>query len=132
MAPIKTNFDADQHGFRFVNSFQFPYLFNISLPLLGPRGIGDVVVGLCGGMCCASLDYFNEGQAPIQERDVEKIPLKLFRYLWERQLDTMTHPVLEKLITWSLLSTRSLAKKTAEDEIPRLRSEIEAGRLSWD
>jgi hypothetical protein len=128
MAPITTAFDPLRHGFRFVNAFQFPYLFNISLPLLGPRGIGDVMVGLCGGMCSAALDYFNDGITPVEERDVEKIPLSLFRYLWERQLDTLTTPVMEKLITWSLLSTRALAKKTAEDEIPRLRSELDAGR----
>lgn len=128
MAPVTTSFKPITHGFRFVNAFQFPYLFNISLPLLGPRGIGDVMVGLCGGMCSASLDYFNDGRIPIQEKDVEKIPLDLFRYLWERQLDTLTTPVMEKLITWALLSTRTLAKKTADDEIPRLRSEIDAGR----
>jgi hypothetical protein len=128
MALVSTPFSPTTHGFRFINSFEFPYLFNISLPLLGPRSIGDVIIGLCGGMCCGALDYFQAGKNVPLERDVERIPLKLFRHLWARQLDTLNYSTLERLFTWAIMDTRLLSRLVARDEVPRLRQRIDAGQ----
>jgi hypothetical protein len=122
-----TNFSPKTHGFRFANSFDFPYLFNISLPLLGSRGIGDVVYGLCGGMCSAALDYFNASKGVPTVTSVENINLRLFRHLWTRQLDTLGMQVLEKLLTWAILDTRILARFVERDEIPKLRQRLDSG-----
>jgi hypothetical protein len=46
MAHVSTTFNPLVHGFRFINRFDFPYLFNVNLPLIGSRGIGDIVIGL--------------------------------------------------------------------------------------
>jgi hypothetical protein len=128
MALVSTPFKPTTHGFRFVNYFDFPYLFNVSVPFLGTRSIGDVVIGLCGGMCSAALDYF-EAQRPVPEdKETEKIPLSLFRYLWTRQMDTLSMPVLEKLFTWAILDTRIIARIIARDEVPRLMSRIDSGK----
>ncbi len=125
MALVSTAFKPTTHGFRFINSFDFPYLFNASVPFLGTRSIGDVVIGLCGGMCCAAVDYFDANRPVPVDKDTDKIPLNLFRYLWTRQMDTLTMPVLERLFTWAVLDTRILAKIIARDEVPRLMSQIE-------
>lgn len=128
MAHVSTPFKPTTHGFRFVNYFDFPYLFNASVPFLGTRSIGDVVIGLCGGMCFAALDYFEANRPVPTDKETEKIPLNLFRYLWTRQMDTLTMNVLEKLFTWAILDTRILARFIARDEIPRLMALIDSGK----
>ncbi|MFN2196229.1 MAG: hypothetical protein ACK2UW_08920 [Anaerolineales bacterium] len=128
MAVVATKFDPQKHGFHFVNSFEFPYLFNISLPLLGPRSIGDIIIGLCGGMCSGALDYYHKDKTIPADTNTEKIPLSLFRYLWSRQLDTLSMPVLEKLFTWAIMDTRLLSRLTERNEIPKLRASIDAGQ----
>lgn len=127
METVKTRFIPQTHGFRFVNYFEFPYLFNVSLPFLGTRSIGDVVVGLCGGMCSAALDYWKARKPIPLEYNVENINMYLFRYLWLRQLDTLNFSTLEKLFTWALMDTRSLSRMTDREEIPRLRESLDAG-----
>jgi hypothetical protein len=128
MTFISTNFNPSVHGFQFVNSFEFPHLFELNLPFPAVRGIGEIVYGLCGGMCCAALDYYEVGRQIPAEQEVDNLPLKLFRYLWIRQLDTLSTPVLEKIITWSILDTRNLAKKVAQEEIPTIMSSIDTGK----
>ncbi len=128
MAYTSTNFDPTIHGFQFVNSFDLPDLFvtNLSLPAVG--SLGDIVYGLCGGMCCAALDYYEEGKPVPVVNDVDDIPPELFNYLLIRQLDTLHAPVLKKIITWSITDTSSLAKKVAQWEIPKILSSIDSGK----
>lgn len=127
MAVRNTRFNPVTHGFSFVNRFEFPYLFNVTLPFLGPRSIGDVILGLCGGMCAAALDYHYADLPVPEENDVEKIPLDLFRYLWSRQIDTLNFSTLERLLTWAILDTRILARLTANREIPAMLAKLDEG-----
>jgi hypothetical protein len=127
MTTASTNFDPKVHGFRFVNNFDFPNLFNMGLAFPGFRAIGEIVYGLCGGMCCAALDYYLDGKPVPVESNVDSISLKLFRYLWMRQLNTLTTSVLEKLLAWSFQDTRALHKKTAQDEVPAIMQSINSG-----
>jgi len=44
--------------------------------------LDDLVIGLCGGMCFAALDYFNAHNAVPTEALVDAIPAKLRQYSW--------------------------------------------------
>jgi len=52
MDVVKTPFKAQQHGFRFVNRFDFPGFFDFNLPFIRPIpvSLGELVYGLCGGV----------------------------------------------------------------------------------
>jgi hypothetical protein len=126
MAHVSTTFNPLVHGFRFINRFDFPYLFNVNLPLIGSRGIGDIVIGLCGGMCASALDYYKAGVPVPTEPIVDNIELKLFRYLWNRQMDTLSTPVLERLLTWAIFDTRTLSRLVTRDEVPKLMQRLDA------
>jgi hypothetical protein len=127
MAFISTKFDPLVHGFKFVNRFDFPDLFKSTLTFFPHKGIGDILYGLCGGMCFAAIDYFQAGKPVIPEKNEELIPLYLFEFLWERQTDTLTWPVIERLVAWSIYSSTQMAKLMAKDEIPAVMKSIDAG-----
>lgn len=125
----KTNFDPQVHGFRFVNRFEFPEVASVKLALAGPlsRALKDIVYGLCGGMCFAALDYFKLGRPVPVYTDPDEISVKLFHYLWNRQLDSLRGPTLRKLM-WSMLrNDASLGKAVRDEETPKLRAAIDAG-----
>lgn len=130
MVAKHTGFKVSDHGFQFVNRFEFPTLFdhylNINLPI--PIKIGDVVYGLCGGMCFAATDYFLLDKKIPTYRDVDDIRLKLFIYLWNRQLDSLKLSSLRKLFQWMLRDDASLARTIKRWEIPKIRSEIDQRR----
>jgi hypothetical protein len=127
MASVSTKFDPKDDGFRFENSFDFPVLFNMNLSFPAFKAIGDIVYGLCGGMCCAALDYHLAGKPVPTESEVNNISLKLFRYLWVRQLNTLSTSVLEKLFSWAIQDTRALHKKITKDEVPAVKLSIDSG-----
>jgi hypothetical protein len=127
MGLVSTNFNPPTHGFQFVNYFEFPDLFQVNLPFLPAKGLGELVYGLCGGMCSGALDYFNAGKQVPAEKEVDNIQLRLFRYLWVRQMNTLSPQVLEKLFTWVILDTRILARKIAQDEVPAVLQSIDKG-----
>ena len=56
MSHFTTPFTARKHGFRFLN--RFDYSFKFELPLVGAVELGELVLGLCGGMCFVALDYY--------------------------------------------------------------------------
>jgi hypothetical protein len=127
MEEFRTTFKRPDHAFKFANRFEFPYLFHINLPLFGPKGIDDIVYGLCGGMCFAALDYFNKGKQVPEFDEVDNINLRLFRYLWTRQLETLGFSVIQKLITWSVLDDKTVTQKTARNEVPKIERRIKKG-----
>jgi hypothetical protein len=128
MAYTSTNFDPTIHGFQFVNSFDLLDLFvtNLSLPAIG--SLGDIVYGLCGGMCCAALDYYEEGMPVPIITDVDDIPNNLLNHLKKRQLDTLSVSVLKKIVNWSISNTKDLGKKVAQEQIPAIMSSIDSGK----
>lgn len=120
----KTNFNNQNHAFHFVNRFEFPDVMNVRLSFLK---LTDIVYGLCGGMSFAAIDYYKLG-LPVPDFDQpEEISVKLFRYLWNRQLDSLRGGTLRKLLVSMLRSDTSLGKVVVNDEIPRLRSLIDQG-----
>jgi hypothetical protein len=130
MEKVMTSFVPQVNGLKFVNRFEFPNLTNISLPLIhsGPISLGEIIYGLCGGMCFTALDYFKSGLAVPNIANVNDINLGLFFYLWDRQLNSMSIGAVEKIIAWMLSDDQTLAEKVAQDEVPKLRSSLDAGQ----
>ena len=126
MAKGTTGFTARDHGFRFVNFFQFSFEFR--LPLLRPVDLGRIIFGLCGGMCFAALDYFHA--------DVDVLPLdtqpprgtRLYAYLWRRQLRSLVMPKVPlKILEWMVRSDEDLAERTAGAEFTKAKRKIDRG-----
>ncbi len=130
MEKVMTNFVPQVNGLRFINRFEFPNLSSISLPLIhsGPISLGEIIYGLCGGMCFTALDYFKSGLAIPDIANVNDINLGLFFYLWNRQLNSLSIGVVEKIIAWMLSDDQTLADKVVRDEVPALRSGLDSGQ----
>ncbi len=130
METVMTNFNPLINGLKFINRFEFPNLSKINLPLIhsGPISLGEIIYGLCGGMCFTALDYYNAGAQVPSISNVSDINLGLFFYLWDRQLSSLSIGAVEKIISWMLADDLTLARNVALAEVPRLRSSIDAGQ----
>jgi hypothetical protein len=123
----RTAFHPQQDGFKFINRFDFPDFFQLKLPFIrfAPISLGELVYGLCGGMCFAALDYFH-AKLPIPSfTDVDEVSLKLFRYLWERQLSSLSANVVHKVFKWMVIDDNTVARTVNQWEIPKLRGQID-------
>ncbi len=128
MAQARTQFVAEQNGFRFVNSFALPFPTQIKLPLLGEINLEKVVYGLCGGMSFAALDYYYAGRPVPGYEQVADLPTDYLLYLWGRQLDSLGVVVIPKVIEWMLRDDRDVALSTARYEVPKLRRRLDQGK----
>ncbi len=130
MERVVTGFTSQVHGLKFANHFELVNLSRFSLPLIHTRPIslGRIVYGLCGGMCFTALDYYTAGRPIPEIADVKTISLKLFLYLWRRQLNSMRIGMLFKTFSWMFSSDQSLAEEVLRVEIPRLRRKLDAGQ----
>ena len=125
MARVNTAFASERHGFQFVNRFEFSLA--LQLPFVGSINLGSIVYGLCGGMCFAALDYFHLGRAVPTQSDVEQIDPELEGYLMRRQLDSMSLPVVPKVIEWMLRDDGDVGRLTSQREFPKLYRRINKG-----
>ena len=105
----------------------------IRLGVIDPRwiGVGDARQGLCGGMSWLVREQFAAGRAIAADVTAPANGSPLFRAIVRRQvlsLDWMRVP----LRFWLAASTNptTLARRTLEDDWPRIRAEIDAGRLA--
>ena len=119
------------HGLHFAN--RFPPGPTLRLGLLDPRivGIGDATAGLCGGMSWLVRERF-EARRPIEpDTEAPANGSPLFRALVRRQvlsLDWLRTP----LAFWwmGILSRDGARARIQEIEWPRIRADIDAGRLA--
>jgi hypothetical protein len=125
MALVRTPFSAQNHGFRFANRFEFSFEFR--LPFVGPIDLGNIVFGLCGGMCFAALDYFHTGRSVPPETSAELIEPELRSYLGQRQLDSLSLPVIPKVIEWMMRDDVEVGRLTASREFPKLYRRLNRG-----
>jgi hypothetical protein len=126
MASFSTNFHPLEHGFHFINSFEFN--FKLDLPLANPIHLKDIFYGLCGGMCFTALDYFNAGLPIPSITEVDRLPPDLLAYLHKRQLDSLNLPVVPKVIEWMLRNDLDVGRLTTRLEVPKMRTRLEAGK----
>lgn len=119
------------HGLHFAN--RFPPGPTLRLGRIDPRrvGIGDASEGLCGGMSWFVRERFEAG-LPIP-RDTEPPPTDspLFRALVRRQVLSLDWLRVPLRFWWmGAMSPERAARRSLEVEWPRIRADIDAGRLA--
>jgi hypothetical protein len=141
VATVTTAFGPEQ-GLRFINTFDLPWaslaaeqtpaaqtpapLGWLRLPkTLHP---GRLVVGLCGGMCFAALDYYHAGR-PAPAADTPPRPgTPLYHYLWARQWDSLGGLAgIARIVGWMLRRGEAVARRTMAREWPRLAARLVDG-----
>lgn len=123
-------------GFAFPNTFPHAPLFTLPLGGISLR-LGDAARGVCGGMVFASRDLFEAGTTPPAVTGVPQPASALFNYLVERSFDSFDLPFGPgKYLWWMWRSDRRVPsvipppRQTIELEWPRVRREIDSGRLA--
>ena len=121
-------------AFHFPNSFPKVPVRTIPIPHVGEIPIGDASGGLCGGMAYAARDFFQAGVPVPPETDPPGPRTKLFRFLVDRLFDSFDLPwgvaryfELMQLPDEDHFFFRGAARRSIQDEWPRVRQEIEAG-----
>ena len=119
------------HGLRFAN--RFPPGPTLRLGLVDPRvvGVGDASAGLCGGMSWLVRERFEAGRPIDADSDAPANGTPLFRALVRRQvlsLDWLRTPL--KFWWMGVLGPDRARDRTWKAEWPRIRADIDAGRLA--
>lgn len=122
-------FRPSVHGLHFAN--RYPPGPTIRLGPIDPRivGVGDAAAGLCGGMSWLVRERFEAGLPVPTDRVAPANGSPLFRAIVRRQvlsLDWLRGPLRFWLA--AAMPPSALARRTLEIEVPRIRSEIDAGR----
>lgn len=126
--PVRTDFTAAEHGFRFENRFEFSVSPSITRVTRSAKFLSEVVLGLCGGMCFAAIDYFHAHKPIPTVANVPDIPPELRRYLVKRQVDSLAHGAVLKVLSWThQREDNSLALSVARWEVPKLRKLLDTG-----
>ena len=123
-------FRPSVHGLHFAN--RYPPGPTIRLGPIDPRivGVGDAAAGLCGGMSWLVRERFEAGLPIPTDRVAPANGSPLFRAIVRRQvlsLDWLRGPMRFWLA--AAMPPSALARRTLEIEVPRIRAEIDAGRL---
>jgi hypothetical protein len=124
-------FSPSVHGLRFAN--RFPPGPTLRFGVLDPRlvGIGDASAGLCGGMSWLVRERFEAGLPIPPDTTPPANGSPLFRSIVRRQvmsLDWLRGPMK---FWWMGLRGRDRAlRQTLEVQWPRIRREIDEGRLA--
>ncbi len=118
------------HGFRFDNDFPSgPYAY-LRLPGLA-LPIGDAINGLCGGMAFAARDYFEQGLSIPDTEEAPSPGSPLFNYLVRRLWDSFRLPGGPfRYYAWMGLSDEAIFRRTLREGWPRVRAELDRGRLA--
>ena len=119
------------HGLLFAN--RFPPGPTLRLGPIDPRwiGIGDASAGLCGGMSWYVRERFEAGLPVPADTAAPANGSALFQTLVRRQvlsLDWMRTPF--RFWWMGAIGPERALRRTREKEWPRIRADIDAGRLS--
>ncbi len=126
MTLVSTDFSVQHNAFRFVNRFQ--YSLGFELPFAGLIDMGQIIYGLCGGMCFGALDHFHAGVSIPSRETVPGVETALYDYLWDRQLDSLSLPMgVMKIFEWMLREDKDVWQRIARSEFPKLRRRINKG-----
>jgi hypothetical protein len=114
------------HGLRFANSFPPGSDLHI-----GPIGIGDASRGLCGGMSWYVRERFETGRPIPSDTTPPAIGSALFNALVRRQVLSLDWLRVPFRFWWMAALDADRALRTTRDtEWPRIRAELDAGRLA--
>src|SRR5437899_1309185 len=138
--PSVPNFLPSTNGLRFVNSWPDEPDIVVKVPPFGEVPIGNASNGLCGGMVFLVRDVFEAGLPGLADpQPAQGTPL--FDYIVGRLFDSYHIPggVL-KYFEWMntpdhdtriwFVTRRGLAWKTIVEEWPKVKADIDGGRLS--
>jgi hypothetical protein len=136
-------FEPSRHGLHFAN--RWPPGPTVRLGRLDPRrvGIGDASAGLCGGMAFTVRDLWEHGVEPPPDTEPPANGTPRFVAIVRRQVHSLDKLRLPSRFwrlaalapdppTWwsRLLHRRPLGDIVRDDEWPRIRAEVDAGRLA--
>jgi hypothetical protein len=135
-------FLPSRHGFHFANRWPRTPAFWFGFGYVS-LGIGNVADGLCGGMCYVVRDRFEAGQPIPDLREPPPAGTPLFNEIVWRQVTSFDRLVRLPWQFWSLaalhpeprrswapnLGLAPRSQLTVREEWPRIRGEIDAGRL---
>lgn len=126
MTSLSTAFNPNTHGFKFTNSFSFE--IRQRLPLIGEVNLADIVIGLCGGMCFTSLDYFHAG-VPVPSIDaIPAVGSRLHNQLIFKQIQSLIPPHgVIKVLSWTSEGDDFVWRHTAGREFGKLRTRLGRG-----
>lgn len=105
----------------------------IRLGVIDPRliGVGDAKDGLCGGMCWYVRERFEAGLPIPADRAAPANDSPLFRSIVRRQILSLRWlTVLWRFSRAASMSPTALTRATLTGEWPRIRRELDAGRLA--
>ena len=125
------DFLPSRHGFRFSNDFPSGPVVKLRLLGLPELCFGDASCGLCGGMSFAVRDYFVQGR-PVPDSNKHPAPgSPLFKYLVRRLWDSFRLPGGPfRYYAWMRLPDVKIWQRTLSDSWPRVRRELDRGRLA--
>ena len=119
------------HGLRFANRFAPGPTVRVGP--IDPRwvGIGDAAAGLCGGMAWFVRERFEAGLAVPRQAEAPANGSPLFRALVRRQVRSLDWLRTPLRFWWiGAIGSAAAARRSLEVEWPRIRAEIDAGRLA--
>jgi len=119
------------HGLRFLN--RFPPGPTMKLGPIDPRwvGIGDASAGLCGGMSWFVRERFEAGLPVPTDTEPPANGSALFRVLVRRQVRSLDWLRVPLRFWWmAARSPDRAARTTREREWPRIKAQIDSGRLA--
>ena len=131
---VVPGFLPSRNGLHFAN--RYPPGPTVRLGPLDPRwvGIGDASAGLCGGMCFTVRDLFEAGAAVPPDREPPANGSARFKSIVRRQvqsLDFFRLPMrFYRRSAFGSSLGRDRIKQTYEREWPKIRREIDEGRLA--
>ncbi len=122
-------FLPSRHGLHFAN--RWPPGPTVKLGFVDPRrvGIGDASSGLCGGMAFTVRDLWEHGIAPPADTVPPDNGTPRFQAIVRRQVQSLDWLRLP-LRFWINAFRPDRAEHTRDREWPRVRAEIDAGRLA--
>jgi hypothetical protein len=119
------------HGLRFAN--RFPPGPTLRFGLIDPRWIriGDASAGLCGGMSWFVRERFEAGLPIASDAEAPANGSVVFRALVRRQVRSLDWLRVPLRFWWmGAISPDRALRRTREAEWPRIRDDIDAGRLA--
>ncbi|MBL7489608.1 hypothetical protein I6A60_05390 [Frankia sp. AgB1.9] len=136
-----SGFRPSTSAFQFTNDFPHQPVLAVRIPGLG-KGIpiGDASRGLCGGMIFAVRDLFEARREPPPDTVPPGPGSPLYRYIVRRLFDSWDLPrgalryyrlqaTRDADVTWALGRRPGLGRITVVDEWPRVRTDLDSGRL---
>jgi hypothetical protein len=143
MTSAVLDFRPSRHGFHFAN--HFPAGPTVTLGPFDARwfGFGDAAAGLCGGMAFTVRDLFEARVDPPPDTEPPPNGTPRFRALVRRQvqsLDWLRVPLRfydlaafrppRATLLGAVTRRRPLPDVTLDDEWPKVRAQVDAGRLA--